>query len=70
MRAIGAFEARNKLGTLLDWVAAGEEFSYHCGTAGFRRTRLQSRASPASSARSARSQSESDLEWIKHQGSH
>jgi prevent-host-death family protein len=25
MREIGAFEARNKLGTLLDWVAAGEE---------------------------------------------
>ena len=26
MREIGAFGARNKLGTLLDWVAAGEEF--------------------------------------------
>ena len=25
MREIGAFEAKNKLGTLLDWVAAGEE---------------------------------------------
>ena len=25
MREIGLFEARNKLGTLLDWVAAGEE---------------------------------------------
>ena len=25
MREIGAFEAENKLGTLLDWVAAGEE---------------------------------------------
>ena len=25
MREIGAFEARNKLGTLLDWVAGGEE---------------------------------------------
>ena len=25
MREIGAFEARNKLGTLLDWVADGEE---------------------------------------------
>jgi prevent-host-death family protein len=25
MREIGAFEARNKLGALLDWVAAGEE---------------------------------------------
>ena len=25
MREIGAFEAKNKLGTLLDWVAGGEE---------------------------------------------
>jgi len=25
MRKIGAFEARNKLGQLLDWVEAGEE---------------------------------------------
>ena len=25
MREIGAFEAKNKLGTLLDWVEAGEE---------------------------------------------
>ena len=25
MREIGAFEAKNKLGTLLDWVANGEE---------------------------------------------
>lgn len=25
MREIGAFEAKNKLGTLLDWVASGEE---------------------------------------------
>jgi prevent-host-death family protein len=25
MRAIGAFEAKNKLGTLLDWVENGEE---------------------------------------------
>ena len=25
MRKLGAFEAKNKLGTLLDWVAAGEE---------------------------------------------
>lgn len=25
MREIGAFEAKNKLGTLLDWVADGEE---------------------------------------------
>ena len=25
MHEIGAFEAKNKLGTLLDWVAAGEE---------------------------------------------
>ena len=25
MREIGAFEAKNKLGTLLDWVAKGEE---------------------------------------------
>ena len=25
MREVGAFEAKNKLGTLLDWVAAGEE---------------------------------------------
>ena len=25
MREIGAFEAKNKLGTLLDWVATGEE---------------------------------------------
>ena len=25
MREIGAFEAKNKLGTLLDWVAQGEE---------------------------------------------
>ena len=25
VREIGAFEAKNKLGTLLDWVAAGEE---------------------------------------------
>ena len=25
VREIGAFEAENKLGTLLDWVAAGEE---------------------------------------------
>jgi prevent-host-death family protein len=25
MKEIGAFEAKNKLGTLLDWVAAGEE---------------------------------------------
>ena len=25
MREIGAFEARNKLGTLLDWVEKGEE---------------------------------------------
>ena len=25
MREIGAFEAKNKLGTLLDWVVAGEE---------------------------------------------
>ena len=25
MREIGAYEAKNKLGTLLDWVAAGEE---------------------------------------------
>ena len=25
MREIGAFEAKNKLGTLLDWVAVGEE---------------------------------------------
>jgi prevent-host-death family protein len=24
-REIGAFEAKNKLGTLLDWVASGEE---------------------------------------------
>lgn len=25
MREVGAFEAKNKLGALLDWVAAGEE---------------------------------------------
>lgn len=25
MREVGAFEAKNKLGTLLDWVANGEE---------------------------------------------
>lgn len=25
MRQVGAFEAKNKLGTLLDWVASGEE---------------------------------------------
>ena len=25
MREVGAFEAKNKLGTLLDWVASGEE---------------------------------------------
>ena len=25
MREVGAFEAKNKLGTLLDWVEAGEE---------------------------------------------
>ena len=25
MRQIGAFEAKNKLGTLLDWVESGEE---------------------------------------------
>ena len=25
MREIGAFEAKNKLGTLLDWVESGEE---------------------------------------------
>lgn len=25
MREVGAFEAKNKLGTLLDWVAEGEE---------------------------------------------
>lgn len=25
MREVGAFEAKNKLGTLLDWVAGGEE---------------------------------------------
>ena len=25
MREVGAFEAKNRLGTLLDWVAAGEE---------------------------------------------
>lgn len=25
MREMGAFEAKNKLGTLLDWVEAGEE---------------------------------------------
>ncbi len=25
MREIGAFEAKNKLGTVLDWVEAGEE---------------------------------------------
>lgn len=25
MREIGAFEAKSKLGTLLDWVASGEE---------------------------------------------
>ena len=25
MHEVGAFEARNKLGTLLDWVEAGEE---------------------------------------------
>ena len=25
MREIGAFEAKNRLGTLLDWVEAGEE---------------------------------------------
>ncbi len=25
MREIGSFEAKNKLGTLLDWVAQGEE---------------------------------------------
>lgn len=25
MREIGAFEAKNKLGQLLDWVASGEE---------------------------------------------
>jgi len=25
MREIGAFEAKNRLGTLLDWVAKGEE---------------------------------------------
>ncbi len=25
MHVVGAFEAKNKLGTLLDWVAAGEE---------------------------------------------
>lgn len=25
VREVGAFEAKNKLGTLLDWVASGEE---------------------------------------------
>jgi prevent-host-death family protein len=30
MREIGAFEAKNKLGTLLDWVVAGEEVLITC----------------------------------------
>jgi len=32
MREIGAFEAKNKLGTLLDWFENGDEFliTRHC----------------------------------------
>ena len=34
MRQIGAFEAKNKLGTLLDWVESGEEVIItRCGKA-------------------------------------
>ena len=45
---IGAFEAKNKLGTLLDWVEAGDRYTHHPSRPA--RSRASSRPTPGMTA--------------------